>query len=54
MEKIQQNKQELRNNLREFVNNIINKDYAKANANLSSAVRKTMKAKVDTILQENP
>ena len=40
--------------LREFVNSIISKEYAKANANLTAAVREKMKAKVANILEENP
>lgn len=45
---------ELRKHLQEFVNNVINKDFAQANGNLASAVQATVKAKVDKILQENP
>lgn len=40
--------------LREFVNSIVNKDYAAANANLSLAVKEKIKAKVANILEENP
>ncbi len=43
-----------RTNLHEFVNNVINKDYAKANANLAAVVQEKIKAKVVNILQENP
>jgi hypothetical protein len=45
---------ELRKHICEFVNNVINKDYAKANANLPAAVQEVIKAKVATILEENP
>jgi hypothetical protein len=48
------NKPEMRKYLREFVNSIINKDYAVANANLTAAVKEEIKAKVSDILQENP
>ena len=47
-------KSESRKYLSEFVNSVINKDYAKANANLSAAVRETIKAKVVKVLEENP
>jgi hypothetical protein len=38
--------------LREFVNGVINKDYATANANLTNAVKEKLKANVNNILQE--
>ena len=44
---------ETRKHLREFVNSIINKDFAQANANLTSAVRETIKARISSALQEN-
>jgi ribosomal protein S20 len=44
---------ELRKFLREFVNHVINKDYALANANFNSAVRETMKARINGVLEEN-
>ena len=47
-------KLESRKHLSEFVNSVINKDYAKANASLTSAVRETIKAKVVKVLEENP
>lgn len=40
--------------MREFVNNVINKDYAHANANLGGAVKEAIKSRVVNILQENP
>ena len=45
---------ESRKYLSEFVNSVINKDYAKANANLAAAVKETIKAKVVKVLEENP
>lgn len=45
---------ETRKYLREFVNSVINKDYAKANANLTAAVKSTIKAKVVNVLEETP
>lgn len=45
---------EFRKQICEFVNNVISKDYAKANANLPAAVREVIKAKVATILEETP
>ena len=48
------NKTEERKYLREFVNSVINKDYAQANANLTAAVKEKIKAKVVNVLQENP
>lgn len=43
---------ELRKYLREFVNHIINKDYALANANFNLAVRETFKARINGVLEE--
>ncbi|MFA5754021.1 MAG: hypothetical protein WC905_01505 [Patescibacteria group bacterium] len=40
--------------LREFVNSIIEKNYAIANANLNAAMNEKLKARVTTVLQENP
>jgi ribosomal protein S20 len=55
MVKTQRNQDtKLRKHLREFVNNMINQDFAQANENLTSAVQATVKAKIDKILQENP
>lgn len=48
------NNPELRKHLREFVNNVINKDYAQANANLTAAVKEKIRTKVVNVLQENP
>ena len=45
---------ESRRYLREFVNSVISKDYANANANLTAAVKATIKAKVINVLEENP
>ena len=53
MAKKQTNKgTELRKYLREFVNHVINKDYALANANFNSAVRETFKARINSVLEE--
>lgn len=46
--------QNQRKYLREFVNDVINKDYAKANANLTAVVNEKIKAKVVKVLEENP
>lgn len=43
----------VKKHLREFVNNVINKDFAKANQNLTSAVKEKIKGKVNSTLQEN-
>ena len=50
---VSKNEPEVRKHLREFVNSIINKDYAVANASLTSAVKEKIRAKVNTVLQEN-
>jgi hypothetical protein len=44
----------IRKYLREFVNCVIAKNYAEANANLTAAVNEKLKARVSTVLQENP
>jgi hypothetical protein len=51
--KVKLNESQERKYLREFVNGIINKDYATANASLTSAVKEKIKARVNATLQEN-
>ena len=50
---VNKGKSESRKFLREFVNSVINKDYAKANANLAAAVKEKIRAKVIDVLEEN-
>lgn len=45
--------EEMRKHLREFVNSIMNKDYAAANANLILSVKEKIKEKVTQTLEEN-
>lgn len=52
--KIEQKESAIHMNLREFVNNIIEKNYAAANANLTAAVNEKLKARMITVLEENP
>lgn len=40
--------------IHKFINSIIDRDYAQANANLTAAVNEKIKSDVVTVLQENP
>ncbi len=51
--KVNKKESSSRKHLREFVNCIIKKDYAGANANLTLAVKEKMKSNVASVLQEN-
>lgn len=51
--KVKMNESLERKHLREFVNGIINKDYAKANASLSGAVKEKLRSRVNIALEEN-
>ena len=50
--KVKLNESLERKYLREFVNGVVSKDYAMANANLTNAVKEKLKARVNNILQE--
>ena len=53
MARIKKTKESLeRKHLREFVNGVVGKDYATANAGLTNAVKEKLKARVNNILQE--
>ena len=50
--KVKINESHERKYLREFVNGVINKEYATANASLTNAVKEKLKARVSKVLQE--
>jgi hypothetical protein len=51
--KIRRKESAIHVNLREFVNNIIEKNYAAARANLATVVNEKLKVRVITVLEEN-
>ena len=50
----QKTKTRIDEHIHKFINDIINKDYAGANANLTAAIQEKIKSEVVTVLEENP